>query len=226
MTRVLVIDDHPMFREALLWAIRITLPHASTLEAGSLEAACDVIRSRRNIDLVLFDLLLPGVTGFDGLILLRNRFPSLPVLVVSGLDNPRIVAEAIRLGASGFVPKRASKQALGRAILDVLNGELSVPSDLQCAVSCPPALMETSADMSGVDIVARLRELTPCQIRVVQLIRRGLFNKQIAHELGVGETTVKGHITEILRKLGVDRRTQIVIATMPLDFEAVSNKST
>jgi DNA-binding NarL/FixJ family response regulator len=213
--RILIVDDHPMFRDAVHSAVRAALPDAAITEAGSIDAACDIIERHTDIDIVLLDLMLPGISGFDGLLLVRARFPRLPVLIVSGLDDARIAAEAIRLGAAGFVPKSASRTVIAEALDKVLEGSVYVPRHLAHAISA------TRGDAAHQDIAARIATLTPTQIRVLQFIRQGLLNKQIAHELGVGETTVKAHVTEILRKFGVTSRTRIVIKTAHLDFDAI-----
>lgn len=215
MTKILIVDDHPMFREALRSVVGFARDGAEIFEADSIDAACDVLRNTPGLDIVLLDLSLPGTSGFDGLILLRSSFPRIPVMIVSGLDDPKIVKEAIRLGAAGFVPKSVDKSTLTQAISEVLGGAVFVPEDLAAILS-----HAQSAPEEG-DIAARLAELTPAQIRVLQLIRHGRLNKQIAHELGVSETTVKAHVSEILRKLNVVSRTQAVIETAQLDFEAI-----
>lgn len=215
MTKILIVDDHPMFREALRGAVAVARPDASVFEAGGIEAACAVLRDTQGIEIVLLDLSLPGTSGFDGLILLRSSFPRIPVMIVSGMDDPRIVEEAIRLGAAGFVPKSVDKSTLAEALSEVLSGAVFVPEPL--AGSLP----STGAARESDDLASRLAELTPAQIRVLQLIRHGRLNKQIAHELGVSETTVKAHVSEILRKLNVVSRTQAVIETAQLDFDAI-----
>ena len=215
MTKILIVDDHPMFREALRGAVKFALADAEVFEAGSIAVAREVIRDKTGIEIVLLDLSLPGTSGFDGLVLLRSSFPRIPIMIVSGLDDPRIVQEAIRLGAAGFVPKSVDKSTLAKALSEVLNGSVFVPGDLAQTLSAPCASSVTS------DIAARLAELTPAQVRVLQLIRHGRLNKQIAHELGVSETTVKAHVSEILRKLNVVSRTQAVIETAQLDFGTI-----
>lgn len=216
MTKILIVDDHPMFREALRGAVEFALGNAEVFEAGSIDAACAAIGSQPGIEIVLLDLSLPGTSGFDGLILLRSSFPRIPIMIVSGLDDPRIVTEAIRMGAAGFVPKSVDKSTLAHALSEVLSGSVFVPSDLAQSLPTSPC-----AAAGANDIAARLAELTPAQIRVLQLIRHGRLNKQIAHELGVSETTVKAHVSEILRKLNVVSRTQAVIETAQLDFETI-----
>ena len=215
MTKILIVDDHPMFREALRGAVQFALADAEVFEAGSIDAACEAIRSETEIEMVLLDLSMPGTSSFDGLILLRSSFPRIPIMIVSGLDDPRIVQEAIGLGAAGFVSKSVDKKTLAEGISEVLSGSVFVPADVARRMSGPCATVKTS------DIANRLAELTPAQIRVLQLVRHGRLNKQIAHDLGVSETTVKAHVSEILRKLNVVSRTQAVIETAQLDFESI-----
>ncbi len=212
MKKFLVVDDHPLFRDALRSVVRAELPDAEIHEATEIDAALDMIAGqRRGYDLVLFDLMLPGTTGFGGLVQLVARFPTQPVLIVSALDDPKLVEEALSLGASGFVSKAASKKELGKAIIDVLDGRSYRPSNARLA-STPRS--------EDTDLISRLSELTPQQMRVLHLIRQGKLNKQIAYELGVSETTVKAHVSEVLHKMNVSSRTQVVIETQRLDFDA------
>ncbi|MHA1517535.1 MAG: response regulator transcription factor [Alphaproteobacteria bacterium] len=215
MTKILIVDDHPMFREALRGAVKAVRPKAKVFEVGSIEGASDTLRAEPGIEIVLLDLSLPGTSGFDGLIFLRTSFPRIPIMIVSGLDDPRIVREAIRLGAAGFVPKSVDKATLGDALSDVLGGSVFVPAELAQTLSDPSVFTESE------NIAERVAKLTPAQMRVLRLLRHGRLNKQIAHELGVSETTVKAHVSEILRKLNVVSRTQAVIETSQLDFDAI-----
>lgn len=209
-----VVDDHPMFREALLGAVHVAFPGSVVDEADSIAAACDVIAKSEALDLILLDLSMQGVTGFDGLIQIRARFPRVPILVVSGLDDAAIVHEAIRCGAAGFVPKAAGKTLLTEAITEVLGGGVYLPKEYR-------RTQVGRSARSNSDMLERLRSLTPAQMRVLSLVKRGKLNKQIAYELSVGESTIKAHISEIMRKLGVSSRTQAVIETSTLDFEII-----
>lgn len=216
---LMIVDDHPLFREALTSAVRLAFPAAAVEEADGIDSACAALSRLRSVDLTLLDLTMRGVNGFDGLIAIRTRFPRIPILVVSGLDDPRIVREALSHGAAGFVPKAAGKAVLTRAITDVLNGSVFVPEGMGGP--------EGQAPRSGKPPIAeRIAELTPQQVRVLLMIRQGKLNKQIAHELGVGDSTVKAHVSEILRKLGVISRTQIVIETANLDYEHILSEQT
>ncbi len=206
----LIVDDHPLYREALRGTVLHAYPDTTVEEAGSIAAACELLGDTRGIDLVMLDLSMCDVSGFDGLMTLRKRFPALPILVVSGLDEPRIVAEVMRYGAAGFAPKSADKATLTGAIAAVLRGELAFPRSARHAA--------TASKPAG-DVASRIAQLTPQQLRVLVMIRQGKLNKQIAHELSVGDSTVKAHVSEILRKLGVLSRTQIVIETASLNFD-------
>lgn len=213
MTRFLIVDDHPLFREALQSVIGRDWPEAEIREAGSIEAAEDLLGGGLSVDLALLDLSMPDVNGFDGLLRLRTGHPRLPIVVVSGMEDSRIVREALSYGVAGFIPKSVRRDELGRAIGEVMSGNVYVPSGLEPAADGP--------DPGRTDRIQKLKSLTPQQIRVLKMLRQGLLNKQIAFELNVGETTVKAHVSEILRKLGVYSRTQAVIEASKIDFDQV-----
>lgn len=217
MSRFLIVDDHPLFREALRSAVCAASPGAEICEATLIvDAVATITATPRGFDLVLLDLTLPGTRGFEGLLELRGRFPDLLIMIVSSLEDRAVVQQALSFGAAGFVTKSAKKTEIAAAIKAVLSGTIYLPRDL------------TGEQLSQADMVARLATLTPRQLRVLQMLRQGLLNKQIAHELAVGETTVKAHVTEVLRKLGVNNRTQAVIETGKIDFvtmAALSNSS-
>lgn len=216
MVQILIVDDHPLFRDALRGAVASVLEGAEVEEADGIDAACQALERQRNTDLMLLDLSMPGVAGFEGLIALRKRFPRVPVAIVSGVDDPLVMEEAIRLGAAGFVPKTIDKPLLTQALQTILNGEIYLPPTT-------PVPARRGGREDG--LAARLAELTPQQLRVLQMIRQGLLNKQIAHELKIGETTVKAHVSEVLRKLKVVSRTQAVIETAKLDLAALIARS-
>ena len=198
-TRILIVDDHPLFRGALREAIASTAVDLAVHEAGSLGEAVAMLESDTEIDLVLLDLAMPGVRGFSGLMYLRAQFPGVPVVVVSANDEPGAVRHCLDFGAAGFVPKTLDLESMRAAIRTVLDGGIWVP---------PNAATGTGPD----PIVARLATLTPQQVRVLMMLSEGLLNKQIAYELSVSEATVKAHVSAILTKLGVESRTQAVIA--------------
>lgn len=210
LSQVLIIDDHPLFREALSAAVSLAYPTVRSREVSNVDEAIKVLESDRDFDIALLDLNIPGVHGFEGLLQLRTLHPRLPVLVVSGLENEQIVDEAITYGAAGFLPKSLGREVLATAVNTVMAGDVYMPEGLSTA-------SDTAIGVANADIIERLLSLTPQQLRVLFMLREGLLNKQIAYELDVGATTVKKHVSEILRKLHVHSRTQAVIEVSKLD---------
>ena len=200
--RFVIADDHPLFRGALREAVCALFPGAHVFEAGGLEQLQALLEREGEIDLVFLDLAMPGVRGFSGLLYLRAQFPGVPVLVVSASDEADVIRHCMEFGASGFLPKTLPADAMRTAIRRVLEGGTWTPPDVDLSGS----------DAETRDLVARLATLTPQQVRVLMMLSEGLLNKQIAYALGVSEATVKAHVSAILQKLGVESRTQAVIA--------------
>jgi len=217
--RVLVIDDHPLFREALSTAVVLAFPESSCLEAASIVEALDMLDKYDGFDIALVDLKIPGVSGFDGLVQLRTKYPSLPILIVSGLEEARIAHEAISYGAAGYAPKTVSKEGLALAINTVLEGRVYLPEQYRPS-DADECIEEENV---GASLAARINSLTPQQLRVLAMLREGLLNKQIAYELRVGNSTIKKHVSEILRKLKVNSRTQAVIEVSKMDQDSFSS---
>ncbi len=213
--RFLIVDDHPLFREAIQLAVLVAYPEAKIIEATSLAGARAVIAAEGPFDLVLLDLTMPGTRGFEGLLELRTHYPKLPVVIVSALDDAQIIHQALTYGAAGFIPKSVRKDELATAIQTVMSGQVYLPRDY-----APPQKDTGTGENAGFS--ARVATLTPQQLRVLMMLRQGKLNKQIAYELDVGETTVKAHVSEILRKLNVASRTQAVIEAQRIDFDAVA----
>lgn len=204
----LIVDDHPLFCEALSLALASEIGAGSTRMANSLTEALELLDSGFQADAALLDLNLPDVQGFDGLLKIKARHPNLPVAVVSALDDSRIVSGAIEAGAAGFMPKNAPRAEILSGLRKILDGGVALPPGYE-------GLAATAAASSGARPEAgsleRLRELTPQQLRILDLVCAGKLNKQIAFDLSIAETTVKAHITAILRKLGVHSRTQAAL---------------
>ncbi|AMJ86187.1 MULTISPECIES: response regulator transcription factor [Alteromonas] len=203
MTRILVADDHPLFREALSGALGPYFENAQILEAGSLDAALAILNEYDGIELVLLDLNMPGGEYFNGIITLREQYPNIPIGVVSGSDTVEVVAQVMSLGAQGFIPKVSATREMAQAIVDIIAGKKWLPEGME-------------EELEKVDdelklLLQRFRELTPKQIQVLSFLRAGLMNKQIAHEMNVTEATIKAHISAILRKLEINTRTQAVL---------------
>ena len=178
------------------------VPAANIDEAGAFGELTALLEKESDIDLVLLDLSMPGVSGFSGLIYLRAQYPAIPVVVVSASDDGDTIRRSMEFGASGFIPKRFGVETLREAIGKVMNGDVWTPSDVDLSAGVDP-------DMAKLR--DRLITLTPQQVRVLMMLSEGLLNKQIAYELGVSEATIKAHVSAILQKLGVESRTQAVI---------------
>jgi len=202
-THLVVADDHPLFRDALRQAVASVVPSARIDEAGSFEELTALLERDTDVDLILLDLAMPGISGFSGLIYLRAQFPATPVVIVSASDDPGTIRRSMDFGASGFIPKRFGVDTLRDAIGKVMKGDVWVPADVDLAAASDPEMTR---------LRDRLVTLTPQQVRVLMMLSEGLLNKQIAYELGVSEATIKAHVSAILQKLGVESRTQAVIA--------------
>ncbi len=208
--RFIIADDHPLFRDALKQILARDMPDVELAEAGTLDEVIAAVEEK-DTDLILLDLKMPGVQGFSGLIYLRTQFPDIPVVVVSASEERTIIRRVISFGASGFIPKSASAEQMQAALRAVLAGEVAVPEDVSL-----------EEDEETGDMARRLSTLTPQQMRVLMMLREGLLNKQIAYELGVSEATIKAHVSAILQKLGVESRTQAVIAASRVDGELIA----
>lgn len=199
----LLVEDHPLYAEALERAITRAMPEVQVHVAEAIGPARDIVKANKHLQLVLLDLGLPGAEGFEGLVELRMLRPELPIAIHSAFADPGVVHGAIACGAAGFIPKSLSKDSLIAAIRDVLAGNVPLPPGY-----CPPPI-ETASE---TDLLRRkIGTLTHQQLRVLQLLCLGRINREAADELGIGETTVKAHVSEILRKLGVYSRTQAVV---------------
>ncbi len=214
--RALVIDDHPLFCDALELTLRNAADFVDIATAATLAGGIDTLKDdglRR--DLIVLDLNLPDVTGLDGLIRLKTQAPDTPIIVVSSMVENTLISAAIEAGAAGYVPKH-SPHAEFRAALDaIFVGDTYLPENF---VACA-----TSPDRT--DAVTRLASLTAQQARILELICDGKLNKQIAYDLSIAETTVKAHVTAIMRKLAVQSRTQAVLVAQQAKFTTILPRS-
>ena len=209
---VIVADDHPLFRTALREAVKPVLPGAQVLEADSFDALQNALKQSGAPDLILLDLNMPGVRGFSSLLFMRSEHPDVPVVVVSGYEEPELIRRVFDFGAKGFIPKTASLEVMSKAMRAALNGHIWAPPEVKPADAAP-------ADRALAEKVA---SLSPQQLRVLLLLADGRLNKQIGAQLDITEATVKAHVTAILRKLELRRRTQAaVLAQRLLHDEAI-----
>ncbi len=204
-TRVVIADDHPMVRRALGESLGRVLSEADITEVGSLAETAAAL-DRGNTDLLLLDLQMPGMTGLASLAALRSAYPAVPILVVSANEDPLIMREVVEFGVSGYLPKSTPVAEIGAAVAAILAGGIWLPEAASAAY----------LDESESDLGSRIAELTPQQRRVLMLLTEGKPNKQIAFDLAVTEATVKAHLSQIFRKLGVKSRTQAVISARRL----------
>lgn len=192
MTRVLIVDDHPLYREGLASALRVHLPEIEVSGAASAEDGLELLARQLDVEVVLIDLRLPGMDGFGALAAYAARFPTVPRVLISGQDGADLVRRAFDAGASGFIPKSMSLEAVAHAIRQVLGGGVFAPEP-----GAPPP--ERPA-------------LTLRQLEVLRLLGEGYTNKEIARALDITERTAKAHVAAIFEALGADNRTQAVLA--------------
>ncbi len=202
--RILVADDHALFREGLVLQIQQMDETAEVEEAADLDTALEQVRGGAPLDLVLVDLAMPGTPWRDVLPAMREAAPDLPLVVLSASEERRDIEDALKLGAAGYIPKSSSTKVMLKALNLVLDGGVYLPPEILNEYrAAAPTEGAAAAEGPG---------LTPRQTDVLRLMGKGLSNKEIAHELNVSEGTVKLHVTAILRALGVGNRTHAVIA--------------
>lgn len=213
--RFLVIDDHPLFCEALSLTLASVQEDCRIDTAQSLTEGLRAIDDETKPDAILLDLNLPDVEGVDGLTRLRDQLPDVPVVVISSHDDDRVIASVLKAGASGFISKQSSRNNLEGALQQIWAGETYVPPSFE------PSAYASDSGTSQEDSVALLQTLTPQQGKILELVCGGMLNKQIAHEMSIAETTVKAHITAILRKLKVQSRTQAALLAQEARLNSV-----
>jgi DNA-binding NarL/FixJ family response regulator len=204
----LIIDDHPLFCDALSMTLQAVSGIRRVQSVDCLQAALDQLGEARP-DLILLDLNLPDVTGMDGLIRLRKA-TNAPIVVISSMADNRIISTAIHSGANGFIPKHSQRDVFQKAINQLGQGQQFIPAGY--------VLLEPERGGALNDTAHRLASLTNQQTRILRLICEGKLNKQIAYDLSIAETTVKAHVTAIMRKLGVHSRTQAVLIAKESQF--------
>lgn len=199
--RIVVADDHPLFRAALGSALSRAAPELPVEECSSLADARAAL-ARGSVELLLLDLKMSDCDGFAGLVAVRGEHPTVPVVVVSASEDAGTIQRALAFGAAGFIPKSATLPTMVEALTSILDGNVWAP--------------DTGEDDDQAQIARRIASLTPSQLKILVGLQKGRLNKQIAFDLGVTEATIKAHLTGVFRKLGVQNRTQAVIAAQAL----------
>ena len=195
--KILHADDHPMFREGLRFFLQLLGTQVTVLEAGNLRAALDKLALEWPVDLMLLDLQMPGMSEVEGFLAIRRAYPTLPVVIVSGVNDPQIIRTLLDGGARGYIPKFTGSEQLMDALRRVLNGEIYVPDAVFLPQSQPAGNGESAP-------------LTSRQLQILPLLAEGMPNKRIADALGLTEGTVKQHLKDLFRRLHANNRTQAV----------------
>ncbi|MFD2176486.1 response regulator [Veronia pacifica] len=217
MPKFLVADDHPLFRDALVSVIRSRFQDAEILQSDEIDQTLAMAESHADIDLILLDLNMPGMAGLKGLLELRNHYPLHPVAIISAETNRQIILQTITYGAAGFISKSAAREQMADAIEQILAGHIFLPADIIRASDhhCSPPTSRNDTGFSP----EMLHTLTRRQLLVLKSMAQGSANKKIAYDLNISETTVKSHVSAILRKLGVHNRIQAVVGVTNIDFD-------
>ena len=217
--KILIVDDHPLVRDAMSRIVVELAPAVTALQAEDCARGLELAREVPDVDLVLLDLNLPGVRGFEALEQFRRGHPALPVVVVSMYHDGDTVREVIRRGAMGCIPKVSSKEVILGALRLVLSGAVYVPSQAMAEdtdMAAAPSPGRAAVSQSKLGEIG----LTPRQGQVLALMMNGRTNKEICQDLGLAERTVKLHVTAVLNVLRVSSRTQAVLAAARLGLNA------
>jgi len=205
---IIIADDHPLFRHALLETLKTKFVHTTWLEAQNVEELEAQVKATPDADLLLLDLHIPGAHGFTNLINIRSHHSQIPVVIISAHEDDETMAKALEFGAAGFIPKSTPVDTIYQAIVEVLQGNSWVPEHFK-----------EPEEVAEQDIANRIASLTNQQYKILMMFAQGMLNKQIAYDLNVSEATIKAHATAIFKKLNVRNRTQAVIAMNALELD-------
>jgi DNA-binding NarL/FixJ family response regulator len=211
--KALIVDDHPLIQQAVSNVLRGLDPAAEIAVAGDCNSALDIAAAGvPEPDIVLLDLNLPGLSGIPALKRWRSRFPAMPVVVLSALDDRQTVRAAIIAGAAGYIPKSSSNEIMRQALSLILAGGKYLPPEIVAPAEDPRPSGVQRRNLQA----ATLPALTERQRDVLRLVAKGASNKRICRELGLAERTVKAHVSAVLRLLNVSSRTQAAVEAMKL----------
>jgi DNA-binding NarL/FixJ family response regulator len=212
---VLIADDHALFRYGISLALEGLYKDVTILQASSAEEAHRMAHETVGLDLILLDLMMPGLNGIADLKKYIETLPKVPVVVVSGSRQRSTIRSAIEAGARGYILKSSNGEILKHVLPLVLSGELYIPAQAVAAeelVGVGAGEFEASPLEESSDFNPDFKSLTPRETQVLKLLTLGYSNKEIARSLGMLEGTVKVHVKSIMKKLGVNNRTQAAIA--------------
>ncbi|MBL4660798.1 MAG: response regulator transcription factor [Alcanivoracaceae bacterium] len=209
--KIIIADDHPMFRNALKQSITSNYD-CEVIECASLESLRSELKAHNEADLLILDLNMPGADGFSSLVYVQEKYPHLPIIMISANDKLDVIRTAKSFGALGFISKSANIETIREAIKLVLQGDTFFPIKLE-------SINDHNQDTELLQLTKGVADLTPQQYKVLQMLKRGLLNKQIAYDLEVSEATIKAHVTAIMRKLGANNRTQAVMKVVNIELK-------
>jgi DNA-binding NarL/FixJ family response regulator len=210
MTKFLIADDHPLFRDAMVGALKPLFIMSEMIQSDSLDSTLQALSLHPDTDLVLLDLHMPGCENFYGIMRVSEDYPHIPIAVVSASDSVEVVSRVMGFGAKGFIPKSTSTQQIAQALQSIMAGNSWLPQGMSEKIS--------AVDDEYIGVAQKVAELTPKQFQVLKLLQDGLLNKQIGYNLNITEATVKAHISAIFRKLDVNTRTQAVLFLKQLEL--------
>ena len=216
MYRILVADDHPMIREAITSAITSSFDGATVAETEDLHGALSYAEDNPDTDLILLDLNMPGMDGLNGIVTLRTNHPDIPVVILSAEEEKNVVLKAVTYGAVGFITKSMSRDKITEAISQILDGQIYLPPDIIRKGGEKGG--RGSEPSSRID-PELFSTFTRRQLLVFEHMAKGQSNKQIGYELNIAETTVKAHVSAILRKLKVHSRLKAILCARDINFD-------
>ncbi len=214
LNQFVIVDDHPLYREAIAGVIEDAFPDDEVFEFSTLAEFFFELENGLLPDLLLLDLNMPDTHVLSGLKQVQTKAPDLPVAIISAEESSQVVLQAMALGAVGFIPKSMTRVMMGSVLEQLIAGQLYLPQDL-LRVAKP-----TQAKCSDTINREALAALTKKQLRVLQCLAKGESNKQIADHLNLAESTVKTHVSEILKRLGVQNRVQAANQAQSIDFDS------
>ncbi|MET1219335.1 MAG: response regulator transcription factor [Glaciecola sp.] len=217
MYQLLVVDDHPIFRQAIGNIIDEKFPGSLFEQAESIEQAQNALQKNPDYDLVLLDLNMPNTSGLNGLLSLRNDYPEVPVVIISAENDKQQILQTISYGAVGFISKSSSVEAIADSLTSIFNGNVCLPSDIIRTASAQNNTQQKSKDFEILP--EKMQLLTRKELIVLKYLTQGEANKAIAYEMNISETTVKSHVSSILKKLGATNRVKVVVGSANIDFD-------
>ena len=213
MQRILIIDDHPIFRHAMVTILGKKFPDSQTLEANSLPEALELLEADAAFDLVMLDLNMPETCGLNGLLEIRNQHPNLPIVIISAETEKQNILQTISYGAVGFISKSSKIEEIATSVESIFEGNGCLPSEILRTSSARNRVKKENSIS-----LEQIRSLTRKELAVLKYLTQGLANKVIAYELSISETTVKSHVSSILKKLGASNRVKVVASAANIDF--------